>query len=105
MISVLVNKMVAIGTTEEQTEEILGLSAGRLQRQLVQQVSHIDHLLSKDWFLLETKPEHPFFVSDNQVVLKNCNDFGLSDWPYPAYYFICPCHRCIARPSMNKRFV
>ncbi|MGK4368668.1 hypothetical protein [Klebsiella quasipneumoniae] len=32
--------------------------------QLVQQISDIyDHLLNKDWYLLETKPEHPFYVS------------------------------------------
>lgn len=79
-ISVLVNKIVAIGATEEQAGETLGLSAGGeyrdvFLRQLVQQVSHIDHLLSKDWYLLETKPEHPFFVSDNPVVMENRNDF------------------------------
>ncbi|MBJ9201384.1 DUF4238 domain-containing protein [Citrobacter freundii] len=81
MISVLVNKMVAIGATEEQAGETLGISPEGdhrdvFLRQLVQQVSHIDHLLNKDWFLLETKPEHPFFVSDNPVVLENSNDFG-----------------------------
>ncbi|HHO9701269.1 DUF4238 domain-containing protein [Citrobacter braakii] len=81
MISVLVNKMVAIGATEEQAGETLGISPEGdhrdvFLRQLVEQVSHIDHLLSKDWYLMETKPEHPFFVSDNPVVLKNSNDFG-----------------------------
>lgn len=81
MISVLFNKMVAIGATESQAGEALDLSPGGdhkdvFLRQLVQQVSHIKHLLSKDWYLLETKPEHPFFVSDNPVVLKNSNDFG-----------------------------
>lgn len=81
MISVLTDKMEAIGTTKEQAFETLGLSSERdtrdiFLRQLVQQVSHIDHLLSKDWYLLETTPEHPFYVSDNPVVLKNSNDFG-----------------------------
>ncbi len=70
-----------MGATEEQAGEALDLSSREdhrdvFLRQLVQQVSHIDHLLNKDWYLLETKPEHPFFVSDNPVVLKNRNDFG-----------------------------
>ncbi|WP_407437637.1 DUF4238 domain-containing protein [Lelliottia sp.] len=81
IMSVLVNKMAAIGATEEQAGETLGLSAGGdtkdvFLRQLVHQVSHIDHLLNKDWYLIETKPEHPFYVSDNPVVLENRNDFG-----------------------------
>lgn len=81
VISVLVNKMVAIGATEELAGETLGLTPGREYRdiflwQLVQQVSYIDHLLSKEWYLLETKPEHPFFVSDNPVVMENSNDLG-----------------------------
>ncbi|MDR7345356.1 hypothetical protein J2X14_003803 [Pantoea alhagi] len=45
-------------------------------RQLVQQVPHIEYLLKKDWYLLETAPEHPFYVSDNPVVMKNSNDLG-----------------------------
>ncbi|WP_430624615.1 DUF4238 domain-containing protein [Salmonella enterica] len=70
-----------MGATEEQAGEALDLSSREdhrdvFLRQLVQQVSHIDHLLNKDWYLLETKPEHPFFVSNNPVVLKNRNDFG-----------------------------
>ena len=40
-------------------------------------MSHIKHLLSKAWYLLETRPEHPFYVSDNPVVLENRNDFGV----------------------------
>lgn len=81
MISVLTDKMEAIGSTKEQASETLGLSSEGVTRdiflrQLVQQVSHIDHLLNKDWYLLETSPEHPFYVSDNPVVLKNSNDFG-----------------------------
>nr|QUN01887.1 hypothetical protein [Escherichia coli] len=61
-------------------------------RQLVQQVSHIN-LLSKDWYLTEAGPEHPFYVSDNRWVLENRNDFGvavISAWPCPAYKSICP---------------
>lgn len=81
MISVLTDKMEAIGSTKEQAFETLGLSSRGdtrdiFLRQLVQQMSHIDHLLSKDWYLLETRPEHPFYVSDNPVVLENRNDFG-----------------------------
>lgn len=81
MISVLTNKMEAIGSTKEQALEALGLSSGGdtrdiFLRQLVQQVPHIEHLLNKDWYLLEAKPEYPFYVSDNPVVLKNSNDFG-----------------------------
>ncbi|HCO2341430.1 TPA: DUF4238 domain-containing protein [Escherichia coli] len=81
MISVLTDKMEAIGSTKEQAMETLGLSSGGdtkdiFLRQLVQQVSHIDLLLKKDWYLLETRPERPFYVSDNPVVLKNSNDFG-----------------------------
>ncbi|AOI29414.1 TPA: DUF4238 domain-containing protein [Citrobacter freundii] len=81
MISKLTDKMEATGSTKEMALETLGLSSEGdtrdiFLRQLVQQVSHIDHLLNKDWYLLETKPEHPFYVSDNPVVLKNSNDFG-----------------------------
>lgn len=81
MISVLTDKMEAIGSSKELALETLGLSSGGdtkdiFLRQLVRQVSHIDHLLNKDWYLLETRPEHPFYVSDNPVVLKNSNDFG-----------------------------
>lgn len=65
MISVLTDKMEAIGSTKEQAMETLGLSSGGdtkdiFLRQLVQQVSHIDLLLKKDWYLLETGPERPF---------------------------------------------
>lgn len=42
----------------------------------MQQASHISHLLSKDWYLCESPPNHPFYVSDNPVVLQNSNDFG-----------------------------
>lgn len=81
MISVLTDKMESIGSTKEQALETLGLlsvgdTKGIFLRQLVQQMSHIDHLLKKDWYLLETRPEHPFYVSDNPVVLENRNDFG-----------------------------
>lgn len=81
MISVLTDKMESIGSTKEQTFETLGLTSGGdtkgiFLRQLVQQMSHIDHLLKKDWYLLETRPEHPFYMSDNPVVLENRNDFG-----------------------------
>ncbi|BEN33189.1 TPA: DUF4238 domain-containing protein [Serratia marcescens] len=81
MISVITDKMEAIGSTKEQALETLGLSSRGATRdiflrQLVQQVSHIDHLLKKDWYLLETSQEHPLYVSDNPVVMKNSNDFG-----------------------------
>lgn len=81
MISVLTDKMEAIGPSKEQALATLGLSSEGdtkdiFLRQLVQQMSHIDHLLKKDWYLLETRPEHPFYVSDNPVALENRNDFG-----------------------------
>ncbi|WP_336293180.1 DUF4238 domain-containing protein [Cronobacter dublinensis] len=81
MVSGLAAKLAAIGATKEQTEGALGLPTGSESREiflqaLVQQVSHIEHLLTKDWYLLETRPEHPFYVSDNPVVMKNSNDFG-----------------------------
>lgn len=81
MISVLTDKMEAMGSTKEQVSEALGLSSEGdtrdvFLRQLVQQVPHIAQLLKKDWYLLETKPERPLYVSDNPVVLKNSNDFG-----------------------------
>ncbi|GKX46631.1 DUF4238 domain-containing protein [Pectobacterium carotovorum] len=81
MISVLTDKMEAIGSTKEQALEALCLSSEGVTRdiflrQLVQQMPHIDHLLNKDWYLLETSQEHPFYMSDNPVVLKNSNDFG-----------------------------
>ncbi|EPT7056168.1 DUF4238 domain-containing protein [Cronobacter sakazakii] len=81
MVSGLAAKLAAIGATKEQTEGALGLPTGGESREiflqaLVQQVSHIEHLLKKDWYLLETRPERPFYVSDNPVVMKNSNDFG-----------------------------
>lgn len=72
MISVMTDKLAAMGATEEQAGETKDV----FLRQLVLQMPHIDHLLNKDWYLLETRPEHPFYVSDNPVVLKNSNDFG-----------------------------
>jgi Short chain fatty acids transporter len=33
-------------------------------------------LLNKDWYPLETKPEHPLYVSDNPVVPENRTEFG-----------------------------
>nr|QWP89203.1 hypothetical protein IHCLGBEB_00006 [Escherichia coli] len=82
MISVLTDKMEAIGSTKEQAMETLGLSSGGdVGRYFsggshVQQVSHIDLLPKKDWYL-ETRPERPFTcIGDNPVVLKNSNDFG-----------------------------
>ncbi len=52
MISVLTDKMEAIGSTKEQAMETPGLSSGGdtkdiFLRQLVQQVSHIDLLLKR----------------------------------------------------------
>ncbi|EPS9373001.1 DUF4238 domain-containing protein [Escherichia coli] len=81
MISVLANKVSAIGSTKEQVAEALGLSSEGdskdiFLQQLVQQASHIGHLLKKNWYLFETTPEHPFYISDNPVVLQNSNDFG-----------------------------
>lgn len=81
MISKLTVKMEAIGSTRDEAFAALGLSSegdtrDTFLRQLVHQMSHIEHLLSKDWYLMETRPEHPFYVSDNPVVLKNSNDLG-----------------------------
>ncbi|WP_083196376.1 DUF4238 domain-containing protein [Serratia sp. 14-2641] len=81
MISVLTDKIAAIGATQDQVAEALGFSPEHDIRniflhQLVQQTSHIDHLLAKDWYLYESPPDHPFYVSDNPVVLQNSNDFG-----------------------------
>lgn len=81
VISMLTNKLSANGATKEQIVETLGLSSeGDFKdiflQQLVQQTSHISHLLEKDWYLLETTEEHPFYISDNPVVLQNLNDCG-----------------------------
>ncbi|WP_174868733.1 DUF4238 domain-containing protein [Pectobacterium polaris] len=81
MASVLADKIAAIGATQEQIVEALGISSERdirdiFLQQLVQQAPNIAHLMSKDWYLCESTPDHPFYVSDNPVVLKNSNDFG-----------------------------
>ncbi|HGM5454829.1 DUF4238 domain-containing protein [Serratia marcescens] len=81
MVSALADKIAAIGATPRQVAETLDFSPERdtrnvFLRQLVQQTSHIDHLLAKDWYLFESTPAHPFYVSDNPVVLMNNNDFG-----------------------------
>ena len=81
MISAIAEKVAATGATPEQIKEALGLSPERESRnvfleQLAQQVSHIGHLLNKDWYVFESTPEHPFYVSDNPVILHNDNDFG-----------------------------
>jgi len=81
MISAIADKVTALGATPEQVAEALGFSPEQDSRnlflqQLVQQASHIDHLLAKDWYLFETTPEHPFYVSDSPVVLHNDRDFG-----------------------------
>lgn len=90
MISVLTDKTVPRGSTKEQALETLGLSSvGEARdvylRQFVQQVSHIYHLMKKDWYLLETAQEHPFYVSDNPVVMKNSMTSVrrlISLWPF-----------------------
>ncbi|MFN1149552.1 DUF4238 domain-containing protein [Serratia liquefaciens] len=81
VVSVLADKVAAIGATPTQVAEALGFSPERdtrnvFLRQLMQQTSHIDHLLAKDWYLFESTPVHPLYVSDNPVVLMNSNDFG-----------------------------
>ncbi|EKN3939909.1 DUF4238 domain-containing protein [Yersinia enterocolitica] len=81
IISAIADKVTAIGATQEQVVEALGFSPERDSRniflqQLVQQASHIDHLLTKDWYLFETTPDHPYYVSDSPVVMHNNNDFG-----------------------------
>ncbi|KFW99835.1 DUF4238 domain-containing protein [Pectobacterium carotovorum] len=81
MISAIADKVTAMGATPEQVTKALGFSPERDSRniflqQLVQQASHIDHLLAKDWYLFETTSDHPFYVSDSPVVMHNNNDFG-----------------------------
>lgn len=79
--SALAEKLAGIGATPDQVTDALGMSPERdtrdvFLRQLADQASHIDHLLAKDWYLFETTPDYPFYVSDNPVVLHNDNDFG-----------------------------
>lgn len=81
MISAIADKVTSMGATTEQITEALGFSPERESRniflqQLVQQTSHIDQLLAKDWYLFETTSDHPFYVSDSPVVMHNNNDFG-----------------------------
>lgn len=81
VVSVLADKVAAIGATQDQVAEAMGLSPERDIRKLflhllVEQTSRIDHFRAKDWYLFETTPDHPFYVSDNPVVMHNDNDFG-----------------------------
>jgi len=81
MVSVIADKISTIGATPVQVEEALGFSPAHdiknvFLQQLLQQTSHIDHLLDKDWYLCETSSLHPLYVGDNPVVLQNSNDFG-----------------------------
>jgi hypothetical protein len=81
MVSVLSDKLAGIGATADQVTDALGISSDRDTRHiflhlLADQAPHIDHYLNKDWYLFETTADHPFYVSDNPVVLQNSNDFG-----------------------------
>lgn len=81
MVSVLSDKLAGIGATADQVTDALGISSERDTRHLflhllADQAPHIDHYLNKDWYLFETTADHPFYVSDNPVVLQNSNDFG-----------------------------
>lgn len=81
MVAALAEKLAGIGATPDQVTDALGMSPERdtrnvFLRQLADQASHIDLLLAKDWYLFETTPDYPFYVSDNPVVLHNDNDFG-----------------------------
>ncbi|MGV6482058.1 DUF4238 domain-containing protein [Pantoea agglomerans] len=82
VISAITNKVAAIGATPEQIREALGISNERDTQQLflhllADQAEIVEHILAKDWYLFETTAAEPFYISDNPVVLKNRNDFGL----------------------------
>lgn len=82
VISAIRNKVAAIGATPEQISEALGVSDERDTQHLflhllVDQAEIVEHILAKDWYLFETTAAEPFYISDNPVVLKNRNDFGL----------------------------
>ncbi|VAQ96851.1 Uncharacterised protein [Klebsiella pneumoniae] len=81
MVSVLSDKLTGIGASADQVTDALGISPDRdtrhvFLRLLADQAPHIDHYLNKDWYLFETTADHPFYVSDNPVVLQNSNDFA-----------------------------
>ncbi|MCM2446227.1 DUF4238 domain-containing protein [Rahnella sp. CG8] len=80
-VQTLTNKIGAMGASPDQSAEMLDFSPQRDARnlflgQLVQQDSHIDHILAKDWYLCESTPDHPFYISDSPVVLHNDKTFG-----------------------------
>lgn len=81
LVSAVAAKLEAIGASQEQTEQALGLSSQQSTHniflaQLIEQRPHIDLLLAKDWYLYETSPGHPFYISDSPVVLYNAIDYG-----------------------------
>lgn len=81
LIDLIAAKVARMGASPDQVNDALGFDTERDHRnlflqQLVNQASHIQHLLEKDWFLLETTSEHPLYISDNPVVLCNDRDFG-----------------------------
>lgn len=81
MISGIAARVARIGATPDQVNAALGFTPERdlhnlFLQQLLEQASHIKHLLAKDWYLFETTPDHPFYISDNPVVLYNKRDTG-----------------------------
>lgn len=71
--SKLANKSSVIGATKEPVLDIPSEDVSRniFLCMLINLQPNIDCLLEKDWYLLETTPEHPFYISDNPVVFQN----------------------------------
>lgn len=76
LLSMLANKSSVIGATKEPVVDVLDILPEDISRDiflcmLINPQPNINYLLKKDWYLLETTPEHPFYISDNPVVLQN----------------------------------
>lgn len=81
LISAIADRVAATGATPDEITEAPGLSPEREGRnvflqQLAQHAAYVDLLLDKDWYLFETTPAHPFYVSDSPVILHNDRDTG-----------------------------
>lgn len=75
-------KLIAIGASEENIAELIGLQDGVPEEKMIGFKSIMDaeefvpHFLNKTWGLFETNAKHPLYTSDNPITLHNENDYG-----------------------------
>jgi hypothetical protein len=81
MINSLGEKLLAIGSTQEQLQELIGSQdesdlKNFFLETVLKRVNHAEHILNKSWLLYRNNCETPYYISDNPVTLHNDIDMG-----------------------------